>query len=361
MDTYLVGGAVRDQLLHYPHHDRDWVVVGATPEQLLALGYQQVGKDFPVFLHPDTHEEYALARRERKQGSGYHGFICEFGPEISLEEDLSRRDLRINAMAMDPQGRIIDPWGGLEDLNKRLLRHISPAFCEDPLRVIRVARYAARYAHLGFTVADETLELMRHMSRTGELHTLSPERLWTEFSRALAEAHPATFLQVLLDCDAIASLFPPWQPALDHQVLDALDQAAKGGLTVEIRFAISVARLSPEECLKLCDALRASRAAQQMALLFCRFTPLAKLKVAEDILATIEAFDYLRRPELLTDFCAGAALLQPGRSADLDRLQRAAERANSVQSRDFIAKGIKGKALGEALRKARLEQAASLL
>lgn len=360
--TYLVGGAVRDQLLNYPYADRDWVVVGATPQLLIDQGYQQVGKDFPVFLHPDTKEEYALARKERKQGSGYHGFICDFSPDISLEEDLSRRDLRINAMAKDDEGNIIDPYGGRQDIENRVLRHISSAFGDDPLRVIRVARYAARYAHIGFKVADETMQLMQKMSVGGELQTITAERLWVEFSRALSSRSPEVFLQVLMDCGALQSLYPSWPPALGPHCLQALSTAAQQDLSVEIRFAISCAELTEKACRELCESLRSSKAAQQLALLYAQNIPVAALADPAPILTTLERFDYFRRPELLADFVTGAALLIPEDALPkLAVLRNAAEKARQIQAATLMSQGIKGKALGEALRQARLEAIANSL
>ena len=208
MRRYLVGGAVRDRLLGRDVADRDYVVVGATPTEMLAAGYRAVGKDFPVFLHPETGEEHALARTERKTGRGYHGFAFDTDPAVTLEQDLERRDLTINAMAFDEAGALVDPFGGARDLEARILRHVSPAFVEDPVRVLRVARFAARYAPLGFRVAEETLELMRRMVATGEVDHLVPERTWAETVRALGEAAPAAFLQVLRDCGALAVLMP---------------------------------------------------------------------------------------------------------------------------------------------------------
>lgn len=208
MKVYLVGGAVRDKALGYPVKERDWVVVGATPEQLLAQGYQKVGRDFPVFLHPQTREEYALARTERKSAAGYYGFTCDFNASVTLEEDLIRRDLTINAMAMDEQGQRIDPWGGMEDLQNKCLRHVSPAFVEDPVRVLRVARFAARYAHLGFWVADETRLCMYEMVKNGELDALVPERVWQELQRSLGEKNPEVFVQTLRSCDALRLILP---------------------------------------------------------------------------------------------------------------------------------------------------------
>ena len=206
--VYLVGGAVRDQLLNLPVKDRDWVIVGATPQTLIDLGYQQVGKDFPVFLHPQSKEEYALARTERKSGQGYTGFICDFSAEITLEQDLIRRDLTINAMAQDLQGNLYDPYHGADDLRQRILRHVSPAFVEDPLRVLRVARFAARYHHLGFTIAPETLQLMQTLTEQGELQHLTAERVWAETEKALNEKNPEIYFETLRHVGALAVLFP---------------------------------------------------------------------------------------------------------------------------------------------------------
>lgn len=212
MQVYLVGGAVRDRLLGRPVTERDWVVIGARPEDLLTRGFRTVGRDFPVFLHPETQEEYALARTERKSGSGHTGFICDFSPDIRLEDDLLRRDLTVNAMAEDADGHVIDPYGGQRDLEARLLRHVSPAFREDPLRVFRIARFAARYAGLGFQVAPETLALMQDMTTSGELKSLTPERVWKETEKALGEDHPDVYISVLRECGALAV----WFPEVDH-------------------------------------------------------------------------------------------------------------------------------------------------
>ncbi|GHE84204.1 multifunctional CCA addition/repair protein [Thalassotalea profundi] len=208
LNFYLVGGAVRDQLLKRPILEKDFVVVGSTPGQMLSLGFTQVGKDFPVFLHPQTKEEYALARTEKKQGQGYTGFVCNASPEVTLEQDLARRDLTINAMAMDGQGNITDPYNGLNDLDDRVLRHVSPAFTEDPLRVLRVARFASRYHYLGFTVAEETMALMTKISQSGELTVLSAERVWKEIERSLTEKNPEVFIEVLRKCNALEKLWP---------------------------------------------------------------------------------------------------------------------------------------------------------
>lgn len=251
MKSYLVGGAVRDTLLGLPVKDRDWVVVGATPQEMLDAGYQQVGRDFPVFLHPQSREEYALARTERKSGSGYTGFTCYAAPDVTLEQDLLRRDLTVNALAQDENGTIIDPFNGQQDLRQRILRHVSPAFNEDPLRVLRVARFAARYAHLSFSIADETMTLMRDMTEAGELAHLTPERVWKETESALRTRNPQVYFQVLRDCGALKVLFPEidalfgvpapakWHPEIDTGIhtLMTVSMAAMLSPEVDVRFA----------------------------------------------------------------------------------------------------------------------------
>src|SRR6202161_3640754 len=254
MQVYLVGGAVRDALLGLAVKERDWVVVGGTREELLRLKYREVGRDFPVFLHPDSHEEYALARLERKVAPGYRGFVVEFGPEVTLEEDLGRRDLTINAIAQAADGSLIDPFGGKRDLEARRLRHVSEAFAEDPVRVLRVARFAARFAPLGFKVAPETLALMRNMVERGELAALVAERVWQESEKALREAAAGEFFRVLRECGALGVIYPEidalfgvpqpaeWHPEIDTGVhtLMALDQAALLSADAKVRFAVLV-------------------------------------------------------------------------------------------------------------------------
>ena len=251
MNVYLVGGAVRDRLLNLPVYDRDWVVVGSSPEKMLSLEYQQVGKDFPVFLHPKTREEYALARTERKQGSGYHGFEVFFDASVSLEDDLIRRDLTINAIAEDDNGKLYDPYGGVKDIENKVLRHVSPAFSEDPLRVLRVARFAARLYPLGFKVADETLALMKEMVASGEITSLTPERVWQEMIKAFKTDTPSVFFEVLRKVAATEVLFPALhkligveQPVIHHPEGDVwihsmmvLDEAAKLSTALEVRFS----------------------------------------------------------------------------------------------------------------------------
>ena len=254
MQVYLVGGAVRDAQLGIPHKERDWCVVGATPAELEALGYRRVGKDFPVFLHPETSEEYALARTERKTGPGYHGFEFHCSPDVTIEEDLGRRDLTINAIAQDEDGNVIDPWGGLADIENKLLRHVSDAFIEDPVRILRVARFAARFATLGFTVADETMQLMRRMVDDGEVDALVPDRVWKETELALAGTNTRVFFETLRRCGALRVLYPEvdalfgvpqpeqWHPEIDTglHVMMVLEQAEAISPDLEVRFAALV-------------------------------------------------------------------------------------------------------------------------
>src|SRR5215467_8248962 len=252
MEVYLVGGAVRDRLLGRPVHERDWVVVGARPEDLERDGYISVGREFPVFLHPQTREEYALARLERKVAPGYKGFTTEFSPDVTLEEDLKRRDLTINALAQSASGEIIDPYGGQRDLQARVLRHVSEAFVEDPVRILRLARFAARFADLGFTVAEETRALMTSMVASGEANALVPERVWQETERALGESRPDVFFETLRACGALAVIFPEidalygvpqpprWHPEVDTgiHVMLAVRYAARIGAPTSVRFAV---------------------------------------------------------------------------------------------------------------------------
>ncbi len=242
MKIYLVGGAIRERCLNRPVKERDWVVVDSSPEAMLAQGFKPVGKAFPVFIHPKTQEEYALARTERKIAPGYHGFVFHTGPGVTLKEDLARRDLTINALAEDEQGQIIDYYGGLEDLKHRILRHITPAFAEDPVRVLRVARFAARYAGLGFSVAKETLALMKDMGEKGELSSLVAERVFAEWEKALQEERPSVFFKVLIEANVLTLIFPEFHSLLEPQpkALDFLDQAAEKQLSIELRFALFI-------------------------------------------------------------------------------------------------------------------------
>ena len=254
MQIYLVGGAVRDAQLGIPHSERDWCVVGGNPAEMESRGYRRVGRDFPVFLHPETKEEYALARTERKTGPGYHGFEFDCSPEVTIEEDLGRRDLTINALAQDENGRLIDPWGGLDDIENRILRHVSDAFTEDPVRILRVARFAARFHHLGFTIADETMGLMQRMVEDGEVDALVPDRVWKETELALAGRDTRVFIETLRSCGALQRLYPEidrlfgvpqpakWHPEIDTglHVMMVLDEAEKLSAQLEVRFAALV-------------------------------------------------------------------------------------------------------------------------
>ncbi len=334
MKVYLVGGAVRDQLLGYPVKERDWVVVGATSQEMLALKYQQVGRDFPVFLHPITHEEYALARTERKIGPGYLGFHCDFNPEVTLEEDLARRDLTINAMALDEDKKLIDPYHGQDDLHAKLLRHVSSAFVEDPVRVLRVARFAARYHHLGFKLADETRLLMYKMSKSGELEALVAERVWQEWQRSLQERNPEVFISTLRSCGALQEILPEidalfgvpntpkYHPEIDSGVhtLMVLGMAVKLSSDPMIRFAALMhdlgKALTPmsiwpshhcheerglDVILKVCQRYKVPNDYRQLALMACRFHlkihRLNEMK-ASTIVGVLEATDAFRRGQL---------------------------------------------------------------
>ena len=313
MQVYLVGGAVRDELLGYPARERDWVVVGATPAELERGGYRAIGREFPVFLHPETQEEYALARLERKVAPGYRGFVTEFSPAVTLEEDLRRRDLTINAMARDGAGSLIDPYGGRADLAARLLRHVSPAFAEDPVRILRVARFAARFADLGFGVAPETVKLMRTMVRSGEADALVSERVWRELELALATDHPERAFEVLHDCGALAVLLPELAVRTDlAQALAALHRATAivtvdGQPDTPSRWAALLAQLPVTEIAALCARLRVPNEHRDLAVLTARLGAYLgsagqppQQQAATDpqwLLALLEMADAWRRPE----------------------------------------------------------------
>ncbi len=393
MQIYLVGGAVRDKLLGLTPQDRDWVVVGATPEQMLAQGFRPVGKDFPVFLHPDTHEEYALARTERKTAPGYHGFEFHADPSVTLEEDLKRRDLTINAMAEDDDGNIIDPFGGRGDLIDGRLRHVSPAFAEDPVRILRLARYAARYAQWGFHVAHDTNALMRQMVASGEVDALVAERVWQELSRALGEMTPARFFEVLRGCGALARIFPELeklfgvpQPRHHHPEEDTgvhtllvLTQAARLSQDTRVRFAALVHDLGkgttpPAEWPRhiahehrgvalveqMCERLRVPADYRDLALLVTRYHGIyhraAELRAAT-LLDTLEHLDAFRRPERLEQFllaCEADSRGRPGFEElpheQPDIFRQAFRITAAVAAKDVVAAGYSGKAVGEELR-----------
>lgn len=367
MKIYLVGGAVRDQLLGLNVKDRDWLVVGSTPEQLLAQGFQQVGADFPVFLHPETKEEYALARTERKSGKGYNGFICDFSPTIRLEDDLIRRDLTINAIAQDENGAIIDPYGGVTDLNQRTLRHVSEAFGEDPLRVLRVARFAARYHSFGFTIAPETLNLMRQMAESGELVNLTAERVWLETQKAFATNNPHIYFAVLRAVGALTILFPEVdalfgvpQPEKHHPEVDSgvhtlmvVEQAKKLSTTAHDPESLLFAALchdlgkalSPKENLphhyghelagvrpteQLAHRLKAPSHVKEFAKLVTEFHThchkMAELR-PETVIKLFNRLDVWRKPERFFDYLLACEADSKGRLGFEEREYPQSERA----------------------------------
>lgn len=396
MQVYLVGGAVRDKLLGRPVTEKDWVVVGAHPDDLLTQGYRAVGRDFPVFLHPQTQEEYALARTERKSGSGHTGFICDFSPDITLEEDLLRRDLTVNAMAEDGSGKLIDPYGGQRDLEQRLLRHASPAFREDPLRVFRVARFAARYAPLGFSVAEETQALMREMAESGELASLTPERVWKETEKALGEDSPDVFISVLRECNALASWFPEvdhlfgvpqrpeYHPEIDTGIhtLMSMKVAARLSAEREVRFAALVHDLGKgdtpmqewprhighesrgiKRVRELSKRLKVPRSFSDLGELVSRFH--LDIHRADELrpptlLRKLMEMDVLRRPErfeqilLACEADARGRLGLENRSYPQRQFWQAALTAlRSVAPKTLQERGLEGEAFMQALQAAR--------
>jgi tRNA nucleotidyltransferase (CCA-adding enzyme) len=397
MQVYLVGGAVRDGLLGRPVSERDWVVVGATPAELERAGYIPVGRDFPVFLHPETKEEHALARLERKVAPGYRGFTTEFSPDVSLEDDLRRRDLTINAMAQDARGDIIDPYGGQRDLEARVLRHVSPAFAEDPVRVLRVARFAARYAPLGFRVAEETLDLMRRMVADGEVAALVPERVWTETEKALGESRPDVFIELLRECGALRAIYPEldalfgvpqpekWHPEIDtgiHQLM-ALRQAVKLGANTATRFAVLMHDLgkgvTPAGKLPshhghedsgvalvegLCARLRVPHHFRELAVMASRFhthVHRARELRAATVLRALESCDALRRPDRFADFLVACEADARGRLGfehrsypQRDYFARARAAAAAVALTPQEREGLTGEQIGEMLRRRRI-------
>lgn len=397
MKSYLVGGAVRDRLLGLPVKDRDWVVVGATPEEMLRAGYQQVGRDFPVFLHPQSHEEYALARTERKSGFGYTGFTCYAAPDVTLEQDLLRRDLTVNALAQDESGHIIDPYGGQQDLRNRILRHVSPAFGEDPLRVLRVARFAARYAHLSFRIADETTALMREMTRAGELAHLTTERVWQETENALRTRNPQVYFQTLRDCGALKVLFPEidalfgvpapakWHPEIDTGVhtLMTLSMAAMLSPNIDVRFATLChdlgKGLTPKELWprhhghgpagvrlveKLCQRLRVPNELRDLAKLVAEFHDLIHtfpVLQPKTIVKLFDSIDAWRKPQRVEQIALTSEADVRGRTGfeacdySQGRLLREAwEVARAVPTKEVIEAGFTGPAVREELTRRRI-------
>ena len=403
MKIYQVGGAVRDALLGIARADVDWVVVGAQPEQLTAQGYKPVGKDFPVFLHPETGEEYALARTERKTGVGYHGFSFDTGAEVSLEEDLARRDLTINAMAMDETGTLIDPFNGQADLEAGVLRHVSEAFVEDPVRLLRVARLAARFASRGFHIAPDTMDLLVRMVVNGEINHLRPERVWQETENALAGASPRVFFQVLRDVGALAVIFPEvdrlfgvpqpprWHPEVDTglHTLMALEQSERLSPSAAVRFAVLTHDLgkgtTPAEILpkhrgheersvgllgELCKRLPIPRRYQALAELVARYHGLVHRATElrpSTVLKLLIRTDALRRPERFDDFllaCEADARGRTGLEGDpypQGTLLRGALAAALAVDSGQLDSTLTGSALGEAMQAARLQAVKSYL
>jgi len=327
METYLVGGAVRDELLGRPVVERDWVVVGATPQEMEQRGFRAVGRDFPVYLHPQTHEEYALARLERKVAPGYRGFTTQFSPDVTLEQDLQRRDLTINAIARRADGRLIDPFGGQRDLSARLLRHVSAAFVEDPVRVLRVARFAARFTGMGFTVAPETRALMRQMVDDGEVRSLVPERLWRELERALGEPTPQACFDTLQACGALPVLLPelPWR---EHE-RGALQAAVSLSPDPTVRFAALLADIDSAAITALCERLRVPNGYRELAVLTARLSAsLAQAGhlEADHLLRLLETADAFRRPDRF------GQLLLAAQADEQARAQALAQSATAPQS-----------------------------
>ncbi|PSV25315.1 MULTISPECIES: multifunctional CCA addition/repair protein [unclassified Photobacterium] len=401
MQTYLVGGAVRDTLLNLTVTDKDWVVVGTTPEAMLAAGFEQIGSDFPVFLHPKTKQEHALARTERKSGHGYTGFTCYSAPDVTLEQDLQRRDLTINAMAQSPTGELIDPYHGQQDLHDKILRHVSPAFSEDPLRVLRVARFAARFAHLGFTVAPETIALMQEMVISGELESLTPERVWKEWEKSLSSDDPQVFLTVLRQCGALSVVMPEidalfgvpqpekWHPEIDCGIHTLLVAKKAAELTTDktIRFAAQVhdlgKALSPKEDLPhhkthcrdgikpikaLCQRLRIPNDYRDLALLVCEQH--TKIHYAEEMRADtfIKIFDQIdawRKPDRVAQLATCCRADARGRThfeqtpyQQADIFQTVFAIAQQVDVKAIVAAGFKGAEIREQLAAKRIEAVA---
>lgn len=398
MDVYLVGGAVRDEALGIEPRERDWCVVGATPEELKSLGYRQVGRDFPVFLHPESGEEYALARTERKTGPGYRGFEFRASPDVTIEQDLARRDLTVNAMARDVSGRLLDPFDGMHDLETRVLRHVSDAFVEDPVRILRTAKFAARFSERGFTVAPETIALMRRMVENGEADALVPHRVWKETEEALAGPAPQTFFLALRQCGALAAVFPEidslfgvpqperWHPEIDCGVhtMMVVEQATKLSPAIDVRFAALVHDLG-KATTRTADLpshpgheRRSVRLIRGMAERFpvpvaCRELALRVAEFhghchkafelrASTILRMLERIDAFRRPERFRKFLLACEADARGRTGFEDRpypqaeyLQGALEAAAAVTAREVATEDMSGPHIGEALRRKRLQ------
>ena len=398
MKVYLVGGAVRDKVLGIDAKDKDWLVVGSTPEEMLSKGFQQVGKDFPVFLHPKSKEEYALARTERKSGKGYTGFSTQFSSDVTLDEDLARRDLTINAIAIDEAEKYFDPYGGLSDIQNKILRHVTPAFVEDPLRVLRVARFLARYSHLGFEIAPETIELMRQIVLEGELAHLTPERVWLETQRALLEVTPVEYFMALKECEALNVVFPEvdrlfgvpqradYHPEIDTGIhtMMVLDHASKMNWSAEVRFACLVHDLgkadtepdklprhiaheirSVKRVKALCKRLKVPKDYEKLALLVAEFHTQChqalSLKPAT-VLKLLEKIDAFRRPERLLHFIQACEADAKGRKhfedseyPQAEYLREAYDVSISISTEAIIDAGFQGAEIGQQLKQQRIK------
>ena len=403
MKTYLVGGAVRDELLSYPYHEKDWVVVGATADEMTTAGYQQVGKDFPVFLHPDTKEEYALARTERKTAAGYRGFNVHASPDVTLGEDLIRRDLTINAIAKDENGTITDPYNGVKDINDKVLRHVSTAFSEDPVRILRVARFLARYAHLGFTVADDTMTLMKTMVNAGEVDALVPERVWQEMQKALSERTPTAFITTLRDCGALQIILPELdclfgvpQPEEHHPEIDTgihtlmvLEQACLLSDDSDVRFAALMHDLGKGTTPKtewprhieheargadivkqVCQRLRIPNEFRDLAERTARFHlhyhRALELKPAT-VVKTLEQLDAYRKPERFEKFLLASEADARGRPGFEDKeypqgnfFRQALTCSKDINIQELRAQGYENLKLANKIRDARIDAVAEL-
>jgi tRNA nucleotidyltransferase (CCA-adding enzyme) len=389
LEIYLVGGAVRDKLLGLPVTERDWVIVGTTPDAMLKLGYTPVGKDFPVFLHPQTKEEYALARTERKTGPGYTGFETSAGPGITLQEDLLRRDLTINAMAETPAGELVDPYGGKDDLDSGTLRHVSPAFAEDPVRILRIARFAARFARQGFHVAHATNTLMRTMVNNGEVAQLVPERVWAELVKALATETPARFFKVLAACGALETLFPEFRSlessslAQDNTTdthglaaieLPVLQQAVTLSDDIAVRFAALVCDIDRGTAngfdnnglAALCERHRVPNACRDLARMAVQQrgqVQAADSLSAAQLLDLLTALDAFRRPERVDQLLLVCAADARASQHDFNgaQLLQALAAARSVRADDLVQQGLPGKEIGAALQQQRIAAIAASL
>ena len=403
MKIYTVGGYVRDQLLGIESKDKDWVVVGATPEQMLQLGYKAVGKDFPVFLHPKTKQEYALARTERKTAVGYTGFSFNASLDVTLEDDLMRRDLTINAIAQDEHGTIVDPYNGQQDINDRILRHVSPAFVEDPLRVLRVARFAARFAHLGFSIADETLALMQKITESGEISALVAERVWQELHATLQTKNPEVFFKVLCDCGALKILFPEidrlfgvpqtkeYHPEIDTGVhtLMVLEQAVKLSTDTEVRFAALVHDLGKgltpqnewpkhinheqrgiEPVKQLCNRFKTPKSFRELALIVTEYHLIyhrvEELKPAT-VVKYLQLMDAFRRPERFEKFLLACEADSRGRTGWEDKAFKQPKIfrdyfkvANEVDYSQLKEQGLQGKEFADGLTELKVKAVASI-